>query len=90
MLDHAKHMSLPFVLHLLDDFLLIDFPSNQTSVLDTLKGVFSEISFPLSKEKTEGPVTAIEFLGIRLDSDRMQASLPDEKLKRIRSFSMRS
>ena len=77
---------LPFVLHLLDDFLLIDFPSNQTSVLDTLKRVFSEIGVPLSEEKTEGPVTAIEFLGIRLDSDRMQASLPDEKLQRIRSF----
>ena len=84
MLDHVCR--LPFI-HLLDDFLLVDFPSNQTSVLDILKGVFSAIGVPLSEEKTEGPVTSTEFRGICLDSDRMQASLPDEKLQRIRSFS---
>lgn len=77
---------LPFVLHLLDDFLLIDFPSNQTSVLDSLKKVFSDVCIPLSLEKTVGPSTSLEFLGIILDSIKMQASLPEEKLTRIRSI----
>nr|XP_055074593.1 uncharacterized protein LOC129454107 [Misgurnus anguillicaudatus] len=78
--------NLPFVLHLLDDFLLIDFPSSRRSVLDILKHLFCELGIPLSNEKTMGPSTSIEFLGIILDSIKMQASLPIEKLVRIRSF----
>lgn len=77
---------LPFVLHLLDDFLLVDFPSPKTLVLDTLKRVFSDVGVPLSKEKTVGPSTSLEFLGILLDTQKMQASLPIEKLLRIRSI----
>lgn len=77
---------LPFVLHLLDDFLLIDFPSSQSSVLETLKSLFFELGVPLSNEKTMGPSTSLEFLGIVLDSVQMQASLPKDKLLRIRSF----
>ncbi|XP_076158650.1 uncharacterized protein LOC143141830 [Alosa pseudoharengus] len=77
---------LPFVLHLLDDFLLVDFPSSENSVLDTLKRVFSAVGVPLSEEKTMGPLTRLEFLGIMLDSVKMQASLPEEKLIRIRAI----
>lgn len=33
-----------------------------------------------------GPSTSLEFIGINLDTTRMQASLPLEKLLRIRSF----
>ncbi|XP_076158563.1 uncharacterized protein LOC143141734 [Alosa pseudoharengus] len=77
---------LPFVLHLLDDFLLIDFPSPETSVLDCLKQVFHDVGVPLSIEKTEGPCKSLVFLGILLDSVEMQASLPNEKLVRIRSI----
>ncbi|XP_063054526.1 uncharacterized protein LOC134448797 [Engraulis encrasicolus] len=75
---------LPFVLHLLDDFLLIDFPSKPNStVLDTLRSVFHEVGVPLSPEKTLGPCTSLEFLGIVLDSVAMKASLPQEKLSLI-------
>ncbi|XP_062383578.1 uncharacterized protein LOC134071030 [Sardina pilchardus] len=81
---------LPFVLHLLDDFLLIDFPAKTSSVLDVLRNVFQELGVPLSAEKTLGPVTSLEFLGIILDSVKMQASLPDEKLTRIREVSASS
>lgn len=41
---------------------------------------------PLSEEKTIGPTTKLEFLGIMLDSVSMKASLPEEKLVRIRDF----
>ncbi|XP_063055926.1 uncharacterized protein LOC134449746 [Engraulis encrasicolus] len=75
----------PFLLHLLDDFLLVDFPSLRTGVLDTLKCVFTELGVPLSEEKTIGPSTTIEFLGIVLDTEKMQASLPLDKLDRIRT-----
>lgn len=76
---------LPFVLHLLDDFLLVDFPSATPDVsISALKRTFSHLGIPLSEEKTIGPVKVIEFLGITLDSNLMQASLPAEKLSRIR------
>uniref|UniRef100_A0AAV2L5T3 Uncharacterized protein n=1 Tax=Knipowitschia caucasica TaxID=637954 RepID=A0AAV2L5T3_KNICA len=42
---------------------------------------------PLSEEKTTGPATALEFLGIRLDTRAMEASLPLDKLERIRAIS---
>ncbi|XP_063059122.1 uncharacterized protein LOC134452589 [Engraulis encrasicolus] len=78
---------LPFVLHLLDDFLLIDFPSIPNSTaLDTLRSVFRDVGVPLSPEKTLGPCTSLEFLGIVLDSVAMRASLPEEKLSRIRDI----
>ncbi|XP_055030533.2 uncharacterized protein [Misgurnus anguillicaudatus] len=75
---------LPYVLHLLDDFLIITPTSAPPhSGLSTLVKVFSEIGVPLSKEKTLGPCTSIEFLGITLDSISFQASLPLEKIQRI-------
>ena len=77
---------LPFVLHLLDDFLLIDFPSSSPDSLPKLKATFDELGVPLSAEKTVGPVKSIEFLGIVLDSEKMEASLPLEKLTRIREL----
>ncbi|KAL0194682.1 hypothetical protein M9458_008254, partial [Cirrhinus mrigala] len=75
---------LPYVLHLLDDFLIITPPSTPPSLgLSTLVQVFNELGVPLSKEKTLGPCTSIEFLGITLDSISFQASLPSEKVQRI-------
>nr|XP_055023094.1 uncharacterized protein LOC129413423 [Misgurnus anguillicaudatus] len=69
---------------LLDDFLIITPTSAPPhSGLSTLVKVFSEIGVPLSKEKTLGPCTSIEFLGITLDSISFQASLPLEKIQRI-------
>ena len=78
---------LPFVLHLLDDFLLVDFPAASPSpCLDKLTRTFERLGVPLSKEKTVGPSRRLEFLGITLDSNLMQASLPLDKLNRIREF----
>ncbi|KAE8289472.1 hypothetical protein D5F01_LYC11173 [Larimichthys crocea] len=41
---------------------------------------FTNLGVPLSAEKTEGPSTSLEFLGITLDSISLQASLPIEKI----------
>ncbi|XP_037627458.1 uncharacterized protein LOC119489294 [Sebastes umbrosus] len=49
-----------------------------------LRYTFKKLGIPLSEEKTSGPLKALEFLGITLDSNLMQASLPPEKLNRIR------
>ena len=42
------------------------------------------LGIPISLHKTEGPVTVIQFLGILLDSNRMEARLPDDKVQRLR------
>ena len=45
--------------------------------------VFESLNVPLANQKTVGPVTSIEYLGIILDTDNMLAKLPDDKLCRI-------
>ena len=75
---------IPFLVHLLDDFLTVDPPSSPPAhSLSCLKTAFATLGVPLAEEKTEGPATSIEFLGIKLDTITYQASLPQEKLNRI-------
>ena len=75
---------IPSLVHLLDDFLTIDPPSSPPArSLSCLKAAFTALGVPLAEDKTEGPATSIEFLGIKLDSLAFQASLPQEKLDRI-------
>ncbi|XP_067088810.1 uncharacterized protein [Osmerus mordax] len=77
---------LPFVLHLLDDFLVVDFPSSPPArCISVVKGTFEHLGVPLSEEKTQGPLTSIEFMGVQLDSLLMRASLLAEKLERLRA-----
>lgn len=80
-------VKLPSVLHLLDDFLLIDPPHPFPRSLSKLKDLFLRVGVPLSEEKTVGPRKKLEFLGITLDSEKMVASLPADKLARIREIS---
>ena len=72
------------ILHLLHDFLTVDAPdfeANRTMALLTL--IFKSLGIPIAPHKTIGPVTCI---GIILDSKRMEARLPDDKLVRIGSM----
>lgn len=80
-----NNCKLPFVLHLLDDFLVVDYKNSQPErCINILKEIFTKLGIPLSEEKTLGPFNTIEFLGITLDSNLIQASLPLDKLNRIR------
>ncbi|XP_029904174.1 uncharacterized protein LOC115356996 [Myripristis murdjan] len=79
-----NNYKLPYVIHLLDDFLTVTPPASPPSHgLSTLKSAFHQLGVPLSPEKTAGPSTSLEFLGISLDSLTFQAALPIEKLHRI-------
>ena len=75
------------VLHYLDDFLTLGPPESTVCAhnLDTIKDVCSFLGIPLALEKVEGPSACLSFLGITLDTQRMEARLPDEKLQRIRT-----
>ena len=74
------------VLHLLDDFLVLE-PSHADAIAtrDTFLDIFRRLNVPLALHKTEGPATSLEYLGIILDSQRMEARLPREKVLRISS-----
>ncbi|XP_067300888.1 uncharacterized protein [Pseudorasbora parva] len=80
--------AVPYLVHLLDDFLTVSpsfFPP--AAHLSTIQNVFSTLGVPLSPEKTQGPTTSLEFLGINLDSVKFQASLPKDKIDRIIAIS---
>ncbi len=65
-------------------FLIISPPDSIPAAhLSTTQKVFSELRIPLAQDKTAGPSTSIEFLGISLDSQKFQASLPKEKIDRM-------
>ncbi|XP_067435007.1 uncharacterized protein [Thunnus thynnus] len=80
----SNNYKLPYVIHLLDDFLTVTPLSSPPSYgLTTMISAFTDLGVPLSPEKTEGPSTSLEFLSITLNSITLQASLPTEKLHRI-------
>ena len=75
------------IFHLLDAFLTIDKPSDcgfRTMALSSL--IFNKHNIPLSAKKTIGSTFVLEYLGIILDTVKMQARLPIDKVKRITSF----
>ena len=79
-----------YVGHILDDFLIMEPPTLaglpsqacQTS-LSSMLLTFNTLGVPIAEHKTEGPSLIIEFLGIILDSQKMEARLPPDKLNRL-------
>ena len=79
-----NNYNVSFILHLLDDFLTVDKPTydaDRTMALISL--VFNQLNVPLAAHKTMGPCTELEYLGIILDSNKLQARLPSEKVVRM-------
>ena len=80
----ARHkLSIEFILHLLDDFLII-VPSYEvcSQSLDLFLSLCSYLGIPMAPEKTVGPSTTLSFVGIELDSISMEARLPHDKIKK--------
>ena len=50
--------------------------------LDNFVLLCNHLGVPLAPDKTLGPDTALQFAGIILDSVRMEAHLPEEKLQK--------
>lgn len=71
-----------FVIHYLDDFLVIGAPGSQecAAALTTLLRVFARLGLPVAVEKLEGPCPCLPFLGFELDSEAMVIRLPRPKL----------
>jgi hypothetical protein len=57
----------------LDDFLTIDAPDvDGNRIMALLTMIFIKLNVPLAKHKTMGPLKMIKYLGIILDSDKME------------------
>ena len=84
---HSK-LNIPGVLHILDDF-FIAFPPPRSlcsTALCELLTLFTDLGIPLAPGKTFRPSTELEFMGILLDSQKMEARLPDDKLSRLHTL----
>ena len=70
------------LMHYLDDFLTIG-PSGLDTCqrnLNIITSVCATLGIPLASGKVEGPSTALTFLDIILDTETMEAPLPEEKI----------
>ena len=78
-----KHyLKIPSIIHNLDNF-FIDQPHPSSLCATTLCKIltlFTELNIPLALNKTFHSIQALEFMGITLDSVKMQARLPEDKL----------
>lgn len=74
-------------LHYLDDYLFFGRPrsSECAEALSCALSLCEKLGVPTSKEKIEGPSTALSFLGILLDAEAGEIQLPEEKLQRLKA-----
>ena len=73
-------------IHYLDDYLTMG-PAGKPNCfnnLNTMMNTAKYLGIPLAMDKVEGPSHCLTFLGITLDTQKMQARLPDDKLSRIK------
>jgi hypothetical protein len=75
-------------LHYLDDFLFFTPPSSPEAhgLHTSVTNICQQLGVPVASHKTEGPSTCLTFLGIVIDTDRMELRLPTEKLLHLRSL----
>ena len=81
-----QEQGVSFIMHYLDDFLTID-PPNSTICyhnLNTIIRLCNVLGVPLVVETVSGPSTTLEFLDIILETGKMEARLPVEKLARTK------
>ena len=77
----CQKLNIKYILHLLDDFLILA-PSHAacSQQLSLFLRLCSYLGIPMAPEKTVGPQTTLSFAGIELDSVKMEARLPQDKL----------
>ena len=69
------------VLHYLDDYFFASATENACRLaMDRLSRMCQDLGVPLATDKTEGPTTVIQFLGIEIDSVQQCWRLSEEKL----------
>ena len=81
----ALHTGVSSLLHYLDDFLTMGRAELRECAdnLDLLIHTCHRLGLPLKWQKLEGPSTVIVFLGIVLDTQRLEMRVPEERSKSL-------
>ena len=75
------------VVHILDDFLFFGRTLNECEhSLNKFLQFCSHVGVPIAVDKTYGPRQVMDFVGITLDSVKMEARLPLDKIKKCQSL----
>ena len=77
------------VVHYVDDFLFVLDSPDLVQAQYMLRGALALCKFlgvPMAELKTEGPITCLVFLGIELDTVRMEARLDASRLEELRAL----
>ena len=86
-----KNHGIQHVIHYLDDFLIAGKPGSPdckqslTHMLHTCQ----QLGFPIAEGKIEGPDTTLVFLGILMDTIKLEMRLPERKLATLQSLLQR-
>ena len=82
-----KIVGVKYVVHYVDDFLFVIKEREEAErARDQTLALGARIGLPWSADKTEGPTTKLTFLGIQLDTIKMEASLDAGKLHDLREL----
>ena len=76
------------VFHYLDDFITLG-PPRSPQCQRNIKGirqVCRSTGTPLEEDKCEGPASVMTFLGMQLDSQKLEIRLPADKLERLQQL----
>ena len=73
------------LMHYLGDYFTVGPPNSKTCAdnVNIMTHAASHLSIPLAPEKLEGPTTSLVFLGILIDTNRMETALTEDKLKEL-------
>ena len=73
-------------LHYLDDFLFLAKAEGEEcqKALNMAQKLFADLGVPIAPKKVKGPLPVLDFLGIILDSLKLELRLPQDKLLQLK------
>ena len=84
-LQHKCHLN---TIHYSDDYLLASptHPNTQAQHdLNTFKSTFHTLGVPVAEDKLVGPTTNLTFIGINIDTNSFQVSIPQDKIQEVKN-----
>jgi hypothetical protein len=85
----VHRLGIHLVVHYVDDFLFVAPPGNGELALAqraAFQRMCAELRVPLADEKTLGPLLELGFLGVELDTERMECRLTAKRIAKLRSL----
>ena len=80
-----KNYAIQALMHYLDDYFTVGPPVSPVcaSQVHTIVKTADHLGIPFAPDKLEGPTTRLVFLGILIDSNLVECSLPPDKLSEL-------